>query len=160
LRGQLAAASPGDTIDFAPNLNGAINLGSDLTVDRVLTIQGRLDPAGNPFVALASYGRTDGVDLAVNAGVTAEGPGLTFTGATGAAVLNRGTLTLSRVAVTGNSVGSLGFTYNGTVSNVGTLVVRDSRVAGNVLDTWWYETAGGGGIYSAGGVLIVSDTTV
>src|SRR5262245_30288299 len=164
LRGEIAAAAPGDTIDFAPSLSGTINLGSDLTIDRDLTVQGRLDPAGNPLVALASYWREDGIDLAVNAGVTAEVSGLTFTGATGAAVLNRGTLTLSRVAVTGNSVGSLapgwGLPYNGTVSNEGTLVVRDSRIDRNLLRTGGNMTAGGGGIYSAGGALTVSDTTV
>src|SRR5262245_39760279 len=164
LRGQLAAAAPGDTIDFAPGLNGTIYLGSDLTVDRNLTIQGRLDPAGSPLVALASYGRIDGIDLAVNPGVTAAVSELTFTGATGAAVLNRGTLTLSRVAVTGNSVGSLsvglGLIYNGTVSNEGTLVVRDSQIVGNWLNTGGNRIAGGGGIYSAGGALTVADTTV
>src|SRR5215468_1118209 len=80
LRGEIAAAAPGDTIDFAPSLSGTINLGSDLTIDRDLTIQGRLDPAGNPLVALASYWREDGIDLAVNAGVTAAVSGLTFTG--------------------------------------------------------------------------------
>src|SRR5262245_50009378 len=164
LRGEIAAAAPGDTIDFATSLSGTINLGSDLTIDRDLTIQGRLDPAGSPLVALASYWREDGIDLAVNAGVTAAVSGLTFTGATGAAVRNSGTLTLSRVAVTGNSVGSLppglGLTYNGTVSNEGTLVVRDSQIVGNWLNTGGNRIAGGGGIYSAGGALTVADTTV
>src|SRR5262245_29855074 len=68
LRGQIAAAAPGDTIDFAPTLSGTINLGSDLTLDRDLTIQGRLAPDGSPLVALASYWREDGIDLAVSAG--------------------------------------------------------------------------------------------
>src|SRR5262245_54679619 len=107
LRGAIMAAAPGDTIEFAPTLSGTIYLGSDLTLDRDLTIQGRLDPAGNPLVALASYWREDGIDLAVNAGVTAAVSGLTFTGATGAGVRNSGTLPRSRVAVTGNSGGNL-----------------------------------------------------
>src|SRR5262245_32627293 len=164
LRGQLAAAAPGDTIDFAPNLIGTINLASDVTVDRDLTIQGRPDLAGDPLVTLNSWGRDRSIDLFVNPGVTADVSGLTFTGATGAAVRNSGTLTLSRVAVTGNPVGTLltgpGLTYSGTLLNEGTLVVRDSRIAGNLMENGVDGYGGGGGIYSAGGVLTVQGSAV
>src|SRR5262249_5788879 len=96
LRRQLAAAAPGDTIDFAPELNGAIALGSTLTLDRNITVVGNLDAAGNPLVTLSGAG------LAVNPGVTASVFGLTVTGARGFAVFNLGSLTLSRVVVTEN----------------------------------------------------------
>src|SRR5262249_58309364 len=63
LRGQLAAAAPGDTIDFAPGLRGTINLGSDLILDRNLTILGNLDAAGNPLVTLSRNNAPLATDL-------------------------------------------------------------------------------------------------
>src|SRR5262245_46859092 len=82
LRGQLAAAAPGDTIDFAPAVSGTIALGEALTLDRDVSVVGNLDAWGNPLVTLTSFGREGSTDLTVNAGVTASVSGLTFTGAT------------------------------------------------------------------------------
>ena len=56
LRGQIAAAAPDDTIQFAPNLSGSLALGSDLILDRNLTILGNLNAAGNPLVTLSRGG--------------------------------------------------------------------------------------------------------
>src|SRR5262249_11445612 len=119
LRGQLAAASPGDTIVFKPRLSGTIALGSTLTLDRNVSVVGNLDAAGDPLVTLSSSGQDGSTDLAVNAGVTAAVSGLTLTGATEAAVFNRGSLTLRGVAVTGNWIGSYGLfgAHPGTVYN-------------------------------------------
>src|SRR5262249_10854022 len=108
LRGQIAAASPGDTIVFKPQLSGAIAPGSTLALDRNVSVVGNLDAAGNPLVTLTSSGRDGSTDLAVNPGVTASVSGLTLTGATEAAVFNQGSLTLRSVAVTGNWVGYYG----------------------------------------------------
>src|SRR5215475_11844303 len=65
LRGQIAAAAPGDTINFAPGLSGTLGLGSDLGLDRDLTIVGNLDAAGNPLVTLNRGGAEWGIDLVV-----------------------------------------------------------------------------------------------
>src|SRR5262249_47072034 len=127
LRGELAAAAPGDTINFAPELSGAIALGSSLTLDRNITVVGNLDPDGNPLVTLTSSGRDGSTDLAVNPGVTASVSGLTLTGATANAIFNRGSLTLRHVAVTGNHI-ALWDNSRVTIYNEGTLVVQDSRI--------------------------------
>jgi len=122
LRGQLAAAAPGDTIDFAPGLSGSIALGSTLTLGRDVTVVGNLDVAGNPLVTLTGSGRDGTTDLAVNPGVTASVSGLTLTGATEHAVFNRGSLTLRHVAVTGNQIGywvGPGYSFRGTIYNEG-----------------------------------------
>src|SRR5262249_32510400 len=157
LRGQLAAAAPGDTIDFAPDLSGAIALGSTLTLDRNITVVGNLDPAGNPLVTLT---RSSGDrDLAVNPGVTASVSGLTFTGATANAIFNRGSLTLRHVAVTGNHIELWGNSYV-TIYNEGTLVVQDSRITDNhvhQVGTVFLDDRGGG-IWNAGTLTVANST--
>jgi hypothetical protein len=166
LRGQLAAAAPGDTIDFASELSGTIALGSDLTLDRNVTVMGNLDAAGNPLVTLTRSGRDWSTDLIVNPGVTASVSGLTLTGASEHAVFNRGSLTLSRVVVTGNLIGEHDPSRHsaGPVYNAGaTLVVQDSRITNNRVQTWGYTytlDGGGGGIWNAAGTLTVANSTV
>jgi hypothetical protein len=168
LRGEIAAAAPGDTIKFAPGLSGTIALSSDLTIDRNLTIRGNRDAAGNPRVALSRGGAQGGTDLVVNAGVTASVSGLTFTGGSEHALLNHGSLTLDHVAVSGNQIGYyIGFVphqFNGTINNDGTLDVRDSRITDNTVnllaDSGPADVSGGGaGIWNAG-TLTVADSTI
>jgi Calx-beta domain-containing protein/parallel beta helix pectate lyase-like protein len=168
LRGQLAAAASGDTIAFAPGLSGVIALGSDVTLDRNVTILGSLDASGNPLATLTRSGGDYSIDLVVNPGVTASVFGLTLTGATEAAVFNRGSLTLSHVAVTGNEIGFWGLTHNqnGAVFNAGgTLVVQDSKIADNFVHSWDGIHGGGGienGSYfdSPAGTLTVTNCIV
>ena len=167
LRGQVAAAAPGDTIVFKPRLSGTIALGSTLTLDRNVSVVGNLDAAGNPLVTLTSSGRDGSTDLAVNPVVTASVSGLTLTGATEAAVFNQGSLTLSHVVVTGNWIGSGAFDHTGTVYNAGgTLVVQDSRITNNHLPYSTSGVHGGGGIESGpylggpAGTLTVTNSTV
>src|SRR5262249_9421991 len=145
--------------DFNPALSGTLALGSDLTLDRNLTILGNLDAVGNPLVTLTRGGASFAVDLVVNADVTAFVFGLAFTGGESHAVSNSGTLTLDHVAVTGNHVGSneppfVGPTHFGTVYNTGTLTVRDSLIANNVIHIW--DIGGGGGIYSTGTLTVAN----
>jgi hypothetical protein len=168
LRGQLAAASAGDAIVFKQGLSGTIALGGTLTLDRDISVAGPLDAAGNPLVTLSSSGQDDTMDLWVNPGVTAAVSGLTFTGATDAAIFNRGSLTLRNVAVTGNWIGYWGLISNftGTVYNAGgTLVVQDSRITANHLRTDSLGNNGGGGIESgyylgSAGTLTIVNSTV
>jgi hypothetical protein len=169
LRGQIAAAAPGDTINFAPGLSGTVGLGSDLTLDRNLTILGNLDAAGNPLVTLNHGEAQGGTDLVVNAGVTASVFGLAFTGGSEHAILNHGSLTLDHVAVSGNQigyyVGFLPYQFDGTINNDGTLAVQNSRITDNTVnvlaDSGPSDASGGGaGIWNAGGTLTVADSTI
>jgi hypothetical protein len=161
LRGEIAAAAPGDTINFATGLSGTLGLSNDLAVDHNVTILGNLNATGGPLVTLSRGNAPYAVDLVVNGGVTASVFGLAFTGGESQAVTNSGTLTLDHVAITGNWVGGnesgpTGDHY-GTVYNSGTLVVRNSQITNNIVFS--YERGGGGGIYSTG-TLTVADTTV
>src|SRR5262249_4589422 len=140
LRGQIAAAAPGDVIQFAPGLRGSIALGSTLTLDRNVAVVGNVDAGGNALVTLTrsgwyNYEAGGSTDLAVNPGVTASVSGLTLTGATDHAVWNQGNLTLDHVAITGNQIGyeyyGYGRDFFGTVYNEGILVVRHSTITNN-----------------------------
>jgi hypothetical protein len=167
LRGQIAAAAPGDTITFAPKLTGTIGLGSDLTINRNLTILGNRDAAGNPLVAVSRGGAQGGTDLVVNAGITAWFSGLTFTGGSEHALLNHGSLTLDHVAVSGNQIGyyigGLTHQFNGTINNDGTLNIQDSRITSNTVNLEGLGPAdvsgGGAGIWNTG-ALTVTDSTI
>jgi hypothetical protein len=168
LRGEIAAAAPGDTITFAPNLTGTIGLTSDLAIDRNLTILGNRDSAGNPLVAVSRGEAQGGTDLVANVGVTASVAGLTFTGGNEHAILNHGSLTLDHVAVAGNQIGyytgGVTHQFNGTINNDGILVVRDSRISNNtvnLLADWGPAdvSGGGAGIWNAG-TLTVADSTI
>ena len=168
LRGQIAAAAPGDTINFAPALSGTIGLASDLAIDRNLTILGNLDAVGNPLVTLNHGEAQGGTDLVVNASITASISGLTFTGGSEHALLNHGSLTLDHVVVSGNQIGYyIGFLiyqFNGTIDNDGTLVVQNSRITDNTVDLLAdlgpSDVSGGGaGIWNTG-TLTVADSTI
>jgi hypothetical protein len=163
LRGQLAAAAAGDTIAFAPDLQGAIALGSTLTLDRNITVAGNLDAAGNPLVTLSRGGADGSTDLLVGAGVTASVGGLGFTGSTWHALENQGSLTLDHVTVSGNRLGyifsGLGINYFGTVDNAGTLTVRDSTISDNRVNGRGPGAGdglqGGAGIWSTGTLTVL-----
>jgi hypothetical protein len=162
LRGQIAAAAPGDTIYFAPELSGTVGLGSDLTLDRNLTILDNLDAAGNPLVTLSRGEAVGSIDLTVNAGVTATVLGLGFTGATGHALVNQGYLTLDNVAVSGNRIGyyaSGAYTqaFFGTVYNTGNLTVQDSTISDNGVNglAGWTGPNGGAGIWNTGTLTVL-----
>jgi hypothetical protein len=161
LRGQLAAAAPGDTINFAPGLQGAIALGSTLTLGRDVTVAGILDAAGNPLVTLSRGGAEGSTDLLVGAGVTASVGGLGFTGATWHALENQGSLTLDHVTVSGNRIGyyAQGFygqRFFGTVYNAGALTVQDSTISENRVNSQagWTGPNGGAGIWSTGALTV------
>jgi hypothetical protein len=162
LRGEIAAAIPGDTITFSPGLSGTIGLGSDLPLDRNLTILGNRDAGGNPLVALSRGGAVGSIDLTVNAGVTATVHGLGFTGATGHALVSQGSLTLDHVTVSGNRIGyyaSGAYTqaFFGTVYNTGALTVQDSTISDNQVNglAGWTGPNGGAGIWNTGTLTVL-----
>lgn len=149
LRTALAAAAPGDTIQFA--VSGTILLGSTLTLTKDVTIQG---PGA---ASLALDGQNARRVFSVNSGVTATISGLTIqhgraAGGDGGGIHNEGTLTVANSTIRENTAFTLGGgIYN---TNNGTLTVTNSTVSGNTTEL------GGGGIYSQSGFLTVTDSTV
>jgi hypothetical protein len=153
LRGELAAAQPGDTITFQPGLHGSIplgnsGLGTSLSLTRNVTIQGNLDAAGNPLVTLDGQHKLR--DVWVRQGVTASFSGLSIANGyvpgmdigEGGGILNWGNLTVQNCSITGNWAGSpvvfgygdIGSAYGdgGGICNLGSLTVHNSTLSGNV----------------------------
>jgi hypothetical protein len=168
LRGELAAAQPGDTIRFQPGLQGAIALGSTLTLSKNVTIQGNLDAASHPLDALD--GRQQVRDVVVNQGVTAALSGLTIADGyaqyttsdvvQGGGILNQGTLSVQNCTITGNSAGlprafgpsDAGFItgQGGGIFNLSTLAVQNSTLSGNTAGGW----GEGGGLMNGQGFWV------
>jgi hypothetical protein len=186
LRYEIAKAAHGDTVVFAPTLDGqTITLrGSELDIVKSVTIQG---PGASLLTISGGHGVTtvNGVRVFAvekNANVTLSG--LTITGGGGTAhsaigyftpydndgggILNLGTLTVSGCTVSGNYVDpNSASSYGGGIYNAGTLTVTGSTISGNYA-TYVADVAlnpapmnRGGGIYNAAGAtLTVSHTTV
>jgi hypothetical protein len=148
LRADIAAAKSGDTIVFAPSLDGkTITLTSGmLSITTGMTIQGPgaslLTISGNH---LSQVFHVTGAQPVVLSGLTiSNGKGI---GIFGSGIFNSSTLTVSQCTVSGN----LG-TNGGGIFNLGTLTVSGCTIAGN-------RATYGGGIYNAG-KLTVSQSTL
>ena len=167
LRGAIAAAQSGDTIDFQPGLTGSIRLGSTLTLTRNVTIQGNLDATGTPLVTVD--GQHQVRDFVVNQGVTASLSGLgiangyahdTSDVVKGGGILNQGTLTIQGSTITGNWAGAPqpfgpgdgGFItgLGGGIYNVGALTVQNSTLSGNTAGGW----GKGGAVMNDAGLMV------
>jgi hypothetical protein len=186
LRYEIGRAHNGDTIVFAPTLDGqTITLrGSELDITKSLNIQGPgaglLTISGGRGITTLTGTRAFEVDK--SADVTLSGLTITGGGGTthansgyfvaydneGGGILNLGTLTVSGCTISGNYVDpNSASSYGGGIYNAGTLKVTGSTVSGNYA-TYVADQAlnpapinKGGGIYNAAGAtLTVSDTTV
>ena len=149
LRNVLAAASPGDTIDFAAAIREVDLTSAGLTLSQNVTIVNDLGTGpvtvngGNLYTVFT-----------VSPGVTASISGLTVTagsGTSGGGVDNNGTLTLTNDTVSSNTASNIGGgVYN---NNSATLTLIDDTLSGN--------TAGsGGGAINFGGTLTLNGCTV
>lgn len=148
LREALADANAGDEIQFDASLNGGsiVLSGSQLVVDENVTVTG-------PGAGLLNI---DGDLLSrvfsVSAGVTAEISGLTITrgggGASGAGVLNSGTLALTDLVITAN-VGPPNM-VGGGINTSGNLTLTRCTVSANT----------GEGIRAQNGPVTIVDSTV
>jgi hypothetical protein len=186
LRYEIGKAHNGDTIVFAPALDGqTITLrGSELDIAKSLTIQGPgaglLTISGGREVTSLNGVRV----FAVERHTTVTLSGLTITGGGGTAyaafgysdgndnegggILNLGTLTVSGCTVSGNYADpNSASSYGGGLYNAGTLTVINTTISGNyatyVSDVGLNPppTNKGGGIYNAAGAtLTISNTTV
>jgi hypothetical protein len=186
LRADIAAANPGDTINFAPSFDGqTIQLDSQLIINKNLNIQGpgagllAIRPAAHSNVI--AYPRI--FEVAVNvtlnlSGLTLENGGGTALGsyygnsgfpspdpwdAYGGAILNFGALTVSGCNLLNNSVlpASSHAMYGGAIYNAGTLTLTDSTLSGNSASFYSGSSyvGRGGAIYNAG-TASISDCTL
>jgi hypothetical protein len=172
LRGAIASASSGDTINFSLTYPATITLSSTLTINTSLTISGpgasNLAISGSNAVQVFSI---SGGIIATISGVTIEngnaffGSGifnngtLTVTNSTlsgnnandGGSILNNGTLTVTNSTLSGNS----SFGFGGSILNNGTLTVTNSTLSGNLARGFGF----GGGIFNSG-TLTLTDSTL
>src|SRR5262245_18115671 len=147
LRGEIAAAQSGDTINFAPGLAGqTISLtGGELAITKSLDIEG---PGAKQLTVSGNH--TSRV-FDISAGVTVTIAGMTVTGglangsspvlaSTGGGILNRGSLTLTNDVLSNNQavgdagtspLGRVGGAVGGGLANLGTLTVSSSAFTGN-----------------------------
>ena len=184
LRYEIGQAKKGDTIVFAPSLNGQTILlgGSEIDITKSLTIQGPgaglLTIDGGRQIINPTGSRVFAVEK--NTNVTLSG--LTITGGGGTAsanpyyfpspydndgggILNLGTLTVGGCTVSGNYASpNSASSYGGGIYNAGTLTVTGSTISGNVaqaiIDVGLSPgpTNDGGGIYNAGRLTVTGST--
>jgi hypothetical protein len=176
LRYEIGKAHNGDTIKFAPSLDGQrIELnGSELDITKSLTIQGpgagqlTIDGRGSfgsrVFEVAAKKNVTlSGLTISDGYGITARGY-LYPNDGNGGGILNFGTLTVSDCTISDNSAYAYGNNgYGGGIYNAGTLTVSNSTVLSNSTENpapWGSTNAAyGGGIYNTG-ILSVTSSTV
>jgi hypothetical protein len=159
LRADIAAAHPGDTINFAPSLDGqTIKLTSgELLINKSLNIQG----PGAGELAIGWQGRgmcRSRVFEVSGANTNVMLSGLTITrgsGGYGGGIYNHdgSTLTISGCTLSNNMAGQGGAIYNLDA----TLQVVNSTLSGNQADN--AIRGEGGAVYSTGGFVSMSGCT-
>jgi hypothetical protein len=184
LRYEIAQGKKGDTIVFAPSLDGQTIVlgGSELDIAKNLTIQGPgaglLTINGGRQIINATGSRVFAVEKHINVTLS----GLTITGGGGIAsanpyyfpspfdndgggILNLGTLTVSGCTISGNYASpNSASSYGGGIYNAGALTVTASTVSGNyaeaIIDVGLSPapTNDGGGIYNAGSMTVTGST--
>ncbi|MBK7893801.1 MAG: hypothetical protein IPJ90_02670 [Anaerolineaceae bacterium] len=175
LRQAIIDAQDGDTITFAPNVSGTIELTSgELSITENLTLTGPgstiMSVSGNnasrvffidgAIVVISGLTIRDGNTVACGGGICASAANLTLSdtvvisnaGGLGGGISNYGTLTLINSSIVENSSIDTG----GGINNLGELYVSNSVISGNLT-----LTAGGGinnSCASANSVIL--DTTI
>lgn len=148
LRAAVAAASPGDTINFNLTYPATITFASQIVIPANLTISGpgasNLTLSGNNATGIFSI--SSGVTASIS-GVTIEN-GQSFSG--GAIYNSDGTLTIASSTLSANS-GALG----GAIYNfLGTVTITGSTLSANSATYY------GGAIYNTGGTVTVINSTL
>ena len=145
-----------DTITFADNVRGTINLStiddtsngnSAFRLAQNVSIQG---PGNDALTVRRDTGGTYRLFL-VNSGVTASISGLTLANGNlagnGGAIYSNGALTLTSSTLSGNTAGN----YGGAILNSGTLTLTSSTLFGN-------SAYAAGGIANVGTAMVTSST--
>ncbi len=149
LREAIAESTAGETITFAPALDGqALTLGgTQLLIDKNLTIDASALPDG---ITISGDNASRIFEIAAGSSVVLDSLNLTAGAANqGAAILNSGTLALTASTLSENSASEGGALYND-----GDLTLTNATLAGNSADT------SGGAIHHAGGTLILDHVTL
>jgi hypothetical protein len=177
----VANAAPGDTIQFAPGLEGAvITLASALDINKILTI----DATGTPNVSVSGGGLVrvfriePGAEVSIlgltivngvaNAGIFGVGGGIDNLGSlslsqctvtrntasnSGGGIFNSGSLVLSFDTFNNNNADSAGSAGGGIDNtNTGTMNITNCTIASN------QATSDGGGIFNTGVARIANCT--
>jgi hypothetical protein len=169
--GKADLRSAQDTIKFAPSVKGTISLSSalpDLSTNliiagpgsSVLTIaRGGVDgtPAFRVFT-VPSDSKVAISGLTVSGGVLDAGDN---SDGSGGGIENSGTLSITNVTISGNSVSGGG--DGGGISNSGTMVLTDCTLSGNSATalTFSISVSGGeGGGVSNSGTMAITDSTL
>lgn len=153
LRDAIAAAAPGDTIDF--DVTGTITLSSTLTIDKNLTISGpgaaNLAVSGNNAVVVFA---TDNHTNVTISGLTVSGGFNAYPGGWGGGIVNKGSMTVSDCVITGNAIPA-GGGPGGGIFNYSSLRLLNSVVSGNS------SAYGGGGVWNNGNAALeIVDSTI
>jgi predicted outer membrane repeat protein len=158
LREAVAFAPAGSTIAFVPALSGqtiTLTTGAEIVLTRNVTI----DATGLPGALFIHGGTSSNRLFSVGSGQTVWLRGLTLSGGNGAgadssgdgaAILNRGTLVLTRCTLSGNSSGS---DRGGAVFNSGSLTIQQCTLSGNAAPV-------GGAIASESGAVTIVHSTL
>ena len=150
LRGEIAAAASGDTVQFAAGLTGTIDLtDGPLVLNQDLSIVG----AGG---GVTVSGKGQSTVFEVDAGATVSMAGLTVSGGfspstdlyNAGGIYNAGTLTLTDCTLSNNQ-GAVSALYNDS----GTLTLLNSTVADNLAE-------GSGAIWNNLGTVALTNSTV
>ncbi len=142
LREAIAAATPGETIDFS--ITGTISLTSlgQLTINKSLTISG----PGVNLLTITAYDPTP---------ATKNGDGTRVINIDNSLAL-RSNVTISGMTLTGGDITGGG----GAIRSLENLVLTDSTISDNSATSDGSLVAHGGGIYSRDGTLTVIRSTV
>jgi hypothetical protein len=145
IQSALTCAGPHDVISIAGSATKSYAGGLTLSQPVTLLGTGTVRPTikgGSPVITVAAGSNVSITSVTISGG----------TGSSGGGIVNNGTLTLSKSAVSGNTASYGG----GGIYNAGTLAVAASTIGGNVAT----GGGGGGGIYNDGGSLTVSASTI
>ncbi len=134
LRQAVLDATSGDTITFSTTIDGMpIMLTTEITLNKNLVILGNdttntiIDGMNTSRIFYIPTGHTISISSIKMQGGNGASPNQPFSGTSGGAIYNQGTLTLTNSTVSGNSASRAG----GGIYNFGTLTLTNSTVSGN-----------------------------
>jgi hypothetical protein len=124
LREAIAAANPGDTILFANNVTGSINLLSSLQPTVSLNIQG----PGADVLSISGNGAAANVFLVTGSGHDLNLTGLTITGATGNGIDTQSDMDISDCVITAH--GGRGISLETVTANISNTTISGNQSGG------------------------------
>jgi CSLREA domain-containing protein len=172
LRDQVAAAAPGDTINFS--VTGTIELTGSvgLSISKDLTIAGpgagSLTVMGGNGGGLSTFTINGGI-VGISGLTLSNGVGTNTTNAAGQIDLLGGAIYMTggTVTLTGCTLSNNDATYGGAIyQNGGSLAVTGCTISNNKVDLGGLtgflnqSSAGGGGIYTKNGFLTVTNSSI